>query len=151
MGRTSLISILVAAPFVLVALIGFSKLVDLESFRHSLAAWHLIPTWAHVAITLVIPTSEALLGGLWLVGVRRRHCEIGVVLLMSAFVGNALAHYTLAEIPNCHCMGLIDAYFSFVSDAKYVIAKACAILVVVGAIHLVRSSRGSVNMQEPPS
>lgn len=112
---------------------GVLKLVDLTEFASSLSEWAVIPPWVRLLAVYAVPPIEVSLGGLWLIGYRRR--------LVSALVGGVLVVVTgvygiqvvLGEVPDCGCFGRVMAYENAKQGAVFVIGRNVILIALLGA------------------
>lgn len=106
--RFALLMAGVVVCFVLTA--GAAKLLSLPGFASDLREWSVIPVWAKWIALYSVPPFELLVGGLWLLGIRRGLAECamaGLLLVFSAAYGMELA---LGKAPSCGCLGQLAAF-----------------------------------------
>ncbi|MBM4107508.1 MAG: type II secretion system protein [Phycisphaerae bacterium] len=96
-----------ALGFVLLA--GLLKSVDLSAFRDVLASWRTLPeSWAPWVGTFV-PTSEVLLGGAGVLGLRRRWSAAAAMSLLALFTAAYVHEWALGDrSPACGCLGAVS-------------------------------------------
>jgi prepilin-type N-terminal cleavage/methylation domain-containing protein len=127
--------------FLMVA--GFLKLADLPDFMASLRTWRsLSPTGIAVASVLVPPT-EVVVAGLWVMGLARRRCEVAAALLLIFFTGAYLWEWGRHGVPHCGCLGLIAGRLEFLEEAPHVVARnALLLLLLVAGVTVARAVQG---------
>jgi competence protein ComGC len=115
-----------------VALAGLLKLGDLPHFAASLDAWTILPVRLRGPLAVLVPCAEVLLGGLWIVGVRRRAMELAAMAMLVLFMGAYLWQSQVWKLPTCGCLGAISRYISLVDAAPAVIGRNILLIAALG-------------------
>lgn len=99
---------LIAAVVLLVGFSGLLKLVDLDEFRSALMQWSLIPSPAIPWLSVLVPSAEIALAGLWWLtrSGRQRVGGITLVLLCVFTLAYAIQSAHTPALP-CGCFGAI--------------------------------------------
>ncbi len=129
-------AVLAGIVMVILAAAGALKSLDLDSFRASLDGFQFVSFPLRTPIALVLPPLEIMLGGLWILGMARRHVEIMGLGLLAAFTVVLVAHLWLAEPPQCQCFGLIDQFFRQIGDAQRAVWRAGGMLAAISLAHV---------------
>lgn len=138
-------------------LAAVGKLIDLPTFERDLHSWALIPAWARLPMTILLPFVELGLAVGWFMGVRRPHLRVLGAMLLSVFACSYAAHVVLSTPPTCGCFGLIDEYFFQRHSTLIGIMRdvGLAALLMPGIVWDARTRRGAVaamlTKQEEPT
>lgn len=116
---------------------GLLKLADLDSFRHSLDSWVLVPLPLRLIAVYAVPTGEVFVGMSWFFGAGRSWVLWGALLLLTLFGVTYGVHALTVGPPTCQCFGKLLEYHAFRASARWVILQdaimCIALLLALGA------------------
>lgn len=146
--------ILTATPMLVIGFAGVMKLADLWLFQNALTTWTLVPAALLRPLTLLIPTTEVTIAGLWLLGINRAFVEGAALSLLVIFGGVLSAHFLLAQPPDCGCFGRLLRFQSLRDSAVVGIGKSfgLALILAVGvwATRAARRNNSRMSFTQEP-
>lgn len=105
-NRSRLWALLAWLPVLVIGMAGVAKLLDLPAFGQAVRTWVLIPKSLQSVISVAIPIYEVAVAGLWMIGVRRRAVEWGIVAFLFLVTIAYVWHwYAAPQPPACGCFG----------------------------------------------
>ena len=124
---------LVALTMIVLLVAGAIKLLDVPRFTESLQSWAIIPHQFIPLASILIPSMELALGGLWLAGIASRRLEwvalVFVLLISCAYC----VEWAVAKPPECGCLGLLSRYWAGIESARHVILRNAFMSAVIAA------------------
>jgi len=127
---------LVGAVMAMMFVAGVAKLLDLESFRRSLFTWDLLPDRLLNVSWIGLPAAEAVLPVTWAFGLRPRLMERAMLGLLASMLAVVTLHWMRGSTPTCHCLGVLARHLDFLSEARFMLAKAAGMFGLLFAGHL---------------
>lgn len=115
---------------------GLLKLLDIGAFHLALRSWGFLPRPLVPFLTIVIPCTELLAGGLWIVGFWRRTILAGMIAFLSLASAAYAAHLWFASAPDCGCLGILAQYSWAVEISRYVLPRNLFLLFLLIAARL---------------
>jgi len=97
-----ILSVVIAATFMWA---GLAKLLDLHSFRGSVASFDVIPSWSVGLIGMTLPPLELILGIMVLTGLRKRAAALGLTVLCLGFLVLLGQAFWRGLPVDCGCFG----------------------------------------------
>lgn len=104
------VSLGVLAVMCYLGVAGIAKLLDVSGFVAALRTWTLLPGWSREPLSILVPATEVLLGGLWVLGFRTRRVLVAAALLLALFSGTLAIQTVMAKEPTCGCLGALERF-----------------------------------------
>lgn len=130
-GRVS--SVGLYCVFVVLAVAALAKLTDIPKFRESLESWVLLPRPIRSAVTVVVPSCELVVAGLWLLSIARPLALRLGLLLMVTLTAAYTASWILVGPPECSCLGRLLEYEAARRSWQVAIGRNAVMLLILSA------------------
>lgn len=117
----------------LACLAALFKLSDLPAFLASLTTWRMIPSWARVPLSVVVPIVELGAGTLWFLGLCRRTALTVVWVGLFAVTAVYTLHVAFLSPADCNCFGTLLRFERWENQAWAVIGRNTLLLIGLGA------------------
>ncbi len=118
--------------FALLLLAGVAKLAELDAFWWTLVREHGLSERISTPVSLLVPTSEVLVAGLWLAGFDRRRAAWGGLFLLAVFSVYLGVQIATREEPACGCLGVLAEYARWMDSARVGIARNLVMILPLG-------------------
>lgn len=130
--------VLSGIPMAVLLIAGLAKLGDLPAFADALKTWQLVPSWSKPVVLHLIPGTELVLGGAWLLGMHRRFCVAGAAVLFAGLSAVFAAEWHLGAAPSCGCLGAAGRALPVLESPEAVMVRNVAMLLMLavgGVVH----------------
>lgn len=135
-----------------VAASALLKFSDLPAFLMALGTWRLVPGWAASLLTVMVPTAELTISGLWFGGGSiARLSRWFVIVLLILWTGAYIIETVFWGPPNCGCFGRLRDWYLLKHEAPWVIARnlTLVVMLVVGTDPRRRAAGCPAPVREP--
>lgn len=135
-------------PFALLGAAAILKRADLPGFRESLETWVLVPPSVRGAIAILVPVSEFVVAGLWLLAIARPLVlKLALVMLLGFTLAYA-AHWVFVGAPECSFLGQLVRYESNKRSAESLIVRNTVLMSVLSAALFVLPGHSPLKRRE---
>lgn len=128
---------LAAAPAALLCLAGAVKLFDLPSFHAELVSWTMMGREVRSVATILVPSVEVGVSGMYLLGmrgglsVRQRVLSLCMLVLIVIFTLAFSAQWRYWQQPSCGCFGVVSPYISHINSGVGVFVRNAVLMLAL--------------------
>ena len=130
--RSAVGTILISIVMGVLGIAGVMKLVDLSAFYAVLITWSLIPHSIAPVLSLLVPSMEILIAGVWFARSHRSLACVSAMVLLTCFTVAVGAHLLVSSPPRCGCFGAHVLFQEQRDEAIFVLGRNAVLLVFLG-------------------